>query len=163
MSTSQFLNSLTSEALPLAVVSVGLGVHSSYLQKSWQFMEEWFYSILFHHISQECRVGLRQIYDIFSEKFAFSSAIHVILTQVNLPLKVCAGQRAEAQGSPSLATGRSPVGQTQGQGSSSCTQGRTAPCETGSLGSCCGASWGPWACRPDVKEQTAGIKRAPAL
>lgn len=31
---------------------------------------------------------------------------------------------------------------------------------------CHGASCegcGPWACRPDVKEQTAGIKRAPAL
>lgn len=28
-------------------------------------LEEWFSSTLFHHISQECSVGLRQVYDTF--------------------------------------------------------------------------------------------------
>lgn len=94
--------------------------------------EEWFSRAWFRHISWECRIWLKQIYDKFSEQSAFSSVIDVILTRVSLLLKERAGKRAQVQGCASLATGRNAVG--QGQGSSSCIQGRTASCETGSSG-----------------------------
>lgn len=161
MPSSQFLNSLTPEALLLAIGSVGLHLCRFFSRKILAFHEEWFASTLFHHISRECSIGLRQIYDISLEQFVLSSAIRVIFIQVNLPLNIDARHKARAQGSPSLAIGRVPrVTATGQQPRRREGQLRARLVAQGSATGRAVRGSGPRARRPDVTKQTAGIKKS---